>query len=275
MKESLVQYYIPEAIEGLELLSCSDASYHFSPHFHDSYCIWFNTRSAEAYTLKGNSGLLSIGDIGIIAPGEVHSNCSFDANARQLLTIYLNDSSLRAMSSHIFGHSDSSVEFRTGFYRDKENFTELHSLWHILRQSNSALERQISLCTTFARLISRYSKPSYQVPTVGHEQKRVAQIIELFHERLADNIGLDDLAKQIDCTPFHLIRFFRKAIGLTPHAYLIQLRLEKAKDLLRRGQSLVDVSLSTGFTDQSHLTRHFKQKFGVTPGYYRHQILNS
>lgn len=90
MKQSRIQYHAPKGINGLELLTCSDVNYHFSPHFHDSYCIWLNTSSAETYTHKGNSGILQTGDIGIIAPGEVHSNSAFGSESRHLLTFYLN-----------------------------------------------------------------------------------------------------------------------------------------------------------------------------------------
>ncbi len=276
MKESRVQYYIPEKIDGLELLSCSDTSYHFTPHFHDSYCIWLSARGAEAYTHKGNTGLLSVGEIGIIAPGEVHSNnTAFAADSRQLLTFYLDDSSLRKISADILDGLDFSTEIRTDFHTDKELFTELFSLWQILRRSNSTLELQTSLYSTLALLINRYATSPYRETPVSHEKERVAKIIELFHQHLGDDMRLDELARQVDCTSYHLIRFFKKAVGLTPHAYLIQLRLEKARSLLRRGVSVVDASFSSGFTDQSHLTRHFKQKFGVTPGNYKQQVLNS
>ncbi len=89
MKRSGVQYHIPEGINGLELLTCSDVNYHFLPHFHDSYCIWLNTISAETYTYKGNSGILQTGEIGIISPGEVHSNRVFESESPSCLLFIL------------------------------------------------------------------------------------------------------------------------------------------------------------------------------------------
>jgi len=95
MKRSGVQYHIPEGINGLELLTCSDANYYFLLHFHDSYCIWLNTRSAETYTCKGNSGILQTGEIGIISPGEVHSNRVFESESPSCLLFILTLSSSR------------------------------------------------------------------------------------------------------------------------------------------------------------------------------------
>lgn len=64
------------------------------------------------------------------------------------------------------------------------------------------------------------------------------------------------------------MRTFRRSIGLSPYAYLTQIRVEAAKKLLNEGASIADVASDIGFTDQSHLTRHFKRITGVTPGQY-------
>jgi AraC-like DNA-binding protein len=65
-----------------------------------------------------------------------------------------------------------------------------------------------------------------------------------------------------------MIRVFRDATGLTPHLYLEQVRINHAGQLLRSGASIIDAALHVGFTDQSHLTRHFKKLTGITPGKY-------
>ena len=282
MKSSGVQYHIPEGINGLELLTCSDANYYFLPHFHDSYCIWLNTRSAETYTCKGHSGVLQTGEIGIISPGEVHSNGVFESESRQLLTFYLNADLLQKVAAERAGTSDTSMEFRTDFHPDPDAYRRLIALWQTLINSESSLERKSALYEVISLLINRYASHPQRQLDIGREQKRTAReqkrtarVIEQFNDRLDEDLRLDELADSVDCTPYYLIRFFKKAIGLTPHAYLLQLRLEKAKELLRQGQSIVDAAFATGFSDQSHLTRHFKIKFGITPGVYRGQVLGN
>ena len=66
--------------------------------------------------------------------------------------------------------------------------------------------------------------------------------------------------------PAHLRRVFRAATGLSPYAYLIQLRVMRAGDLLRRGVPIAAAAVATGFVDQSHLTRTFKRYMGLPPG---------
>ncbi len=73
--------------------------------------------------------------------------------------------------------------------------------------------------------------------------------------------------------PFALLRGFSRAYGLPPHAWVIQERVRHAQALLRTGLAPAEVAAEVGFSDQSHLTRHFKRILGFTPGSYRHASL--
>lgn len=84
----------------------------------------------------------------------------------------------------------------------------------------------------------------------------------------ASAVKLDDLSNECGLSPFHLIRSFRDAIGMTPHAYLMQVRANRARAMLVEGDPISSVAYRCGFVDQSHLTRTFKRIFGVTPGVY-------
>ncbi len=275
MESSRVHYFKPSDINGLELLSCRDVDYCFPPHLHDAYCIWLNTCGGEHYVHRGNSNILQPESFGIIAPGEVHSNWACENKSRELLTFYLAPQQLQNIAAQSADKTTLNVEFRTSDHIDHESLQNLVNLNQLLCNSSSALERQSVFLDVIAQLASRFGTPAAQEMAVGAEPSRISRIIDLFHARLEEDLHLEELAGIADCTPYHLIRFFKKAVGLTPHAYLIQLRLEKARQLLNAGHSIVDTALETGFTDQSHLTRHFKTKFGIPPGHYRRQILNT
>jgi len=77
-----------------------------------------------------------------------------------------------------------------------------------------------------------------------------------------------DLAAVSGLSRFQLVRQFARATGLTPHAYLIQRRIDMARALLARGSTLVDAAAASGFADQSHMTRLFIRAYGITPGAY-------
>jgi AraC-like DNA-binding protein len=97
---------------------------------------------------------------------------------------------------------------------------------------------------------------------------------DYLHAHLDQDIGLDDLARVCGVDRFRLTRAFKAAYGLAPHAYLIQLRLARARQLLARGQSPAEVATALGFADQSHLGRWFRRAYRLTPADYRKRCSN-
>jgi AraC family transcriptional regulator len=83
-------------------------------------------------------------------------------------------------------------------------------------------------------------------------------------------LDIDELARLIRMSASHFTRSFRKTVGLTPHRYVIQCRVEKARELLTATDlPLIEIALTTGFSDQSHFSRRFQELTGVPPGAYR------
>ena len=81
-------------------------------------------------------------------------------------------------------------------------------------------------------------------------------------------ISIHDLSDAAYLSPYHLIRVFKREVGLTPSAYQTQMRIEIAKGLLARGVPVGRVAMRCGFCDQSHLHRTFKRRVGVSPAQY-------
>lgn len=273
MKKARIHYFRPSGLGGVELLSCPDAEFDFPPHFHQANCIWFNISGGEQYSHRGHTDILQPGSFGIVAPGEVHANRAFDHSTRSLMTFYVQHAQLQSVVRQIGGTSSAAVEFQSRFYHDSECLELLVKLFGILQHSTSVLEKESAFLEAFSLLTRRHAVVRTQGSAIGNEKTRVRRIIDVFQDRLAENISLMELAQRFDCTPFHLIRFFKKECGLSPHAYLLRLRLERARELIWQGRPLVDAALETGFADQSHLTRHFKAHFGIPPGEFRRQIL--
>ncbi len=97
-----------------------------------------------------------------------------------------------------------------------------------------------------------------------------AQVRAFIEEHLSHNFGLVDLAALAGYSPDHFARLFKRSFGTTPHRYVTQRRLEKAKAMLRdRGCSLAGIADACGFSSQAHLNVAFKRHLGVTPGVYR------
>lgn len=83
------------------------------------------------------------------------------------------------------------------------------------------------------------------------------------------SVSIEDISNEICVSSFHMIRQFKKEIGLTPHQFQIQCRIRKAQKLLLSDKSIAEVALDTGFCDQSHFVKNFKKIVGMTPASYQ------
>lgn len=104
----------------------------------------------------------------------------------------------------------------------------------------------------------------------GLGDRKILQISDYIQAHLDQSIKLADLAEVAGLSQFHFSRLFKQSMGITPHQYLLQQRVEQAKRLLKRTKlAIADIALQCGFNSQSHLTKHFRETTGMTPSHYR------
>lgn len=121
-------------------------------------------------------------------------------------------------------------------------------------------------------LLKSYATRPLVIPTYtnGLEPAQLRRVTDFLRANLDQKVTLEQLAELVGVSQFHFARLFKRSTGLSPHQYLIKIRVEQAKDLLlNRNLSIADVAHAVGFTDQSHLTNHFKSLLGISPGKYR------
>ena len=115
-------------------------------------------------------------------------------------------------------------------------------------------------------LLVRYGRTRPDALQAAAGDKRVNTMQELLSSELAAPVTLAELADAVALSPFHAARLFTRATGLAPHAWRNQIRLQRSLAPLRAGLTVTEVAAASGFTDQSHFTRHFRRMFGVPPG---------
>lgn len=138
----------------------------------------------------------------------------------------------------------------------------------------SGLLYRESLATAFAaRLLNHHAVCRVTTPsTSGLSSQRLQILLDYIHESLAQDLSLADLAKLVGLSKYHLCHVFKHQMGISLHQYVIQQRVERAKQLLKhRGMTITAIAQDCGFSSHSHLTRHFKRLVGVTPQVARSQ----
>lgn len=114
------------------------------------------------------------------------------------------------------------------------------------------------------------SKSRFMVYERGLSERQILQVVEYINEHLDQDIKLTDLASLLTISESHFSHRFKQSIGITPYQYLLQQRIERAKQLLKQGdRSIMDIALLCGFNSHSHLSKQFRQLTGMTPKNYR------
>src|SRR5215813_6768236 len=104
----------------------------------------------------------------------------------------------------------------------------------------------------------------------GLPPRALRRVREFIEANLAENISIQELGAIAGLSMYHFARAFKQSVGMPPHAYLVQRRVQRVQDLLTATDlPLSEIALAAGFADQSHCARRFRQHIGVTPGSYR------
>lgn len=106
-------------------------------------------------------------------------------------------------------------------------------------------------------------------PEAAHRFDRVRDYL---HDNYMRAVSLDELAQVAALSPYHFQRQFKAHFHVTPHQMLMAIRLWRAKAFLTHGMPAAEVAIAAGLTDQSHLTRAFTRRYGITPVRYQKQV---
>jgi AraC-like DNA-binding protein len=154
---------------------------------------------------------------------------------------------------------------------DADLFAELWALAGEMRGPAVALSCAARLLRCLERLLAGLP-PLTASRRPARQPDGVNRVCDHLRAHAAESISLDELARVAGLSKFYLLRAFRRAHGLTPHAYQMQLRLAHAWRFIGEGRPLSRTTYDAGFADQSHLTRRFAALFGVTPARHARQL---
>jgi AraC-like DNA-binding protein/quercetin dioxygenase-like cupin family protein len=252
-------------LTGVELFRGVYKRYQAARHFHSSPAIGIVSKGAMSSYARGATHTLPVGTVFLINPGEVHAPGPIAPYGWVLRAFYFSNDFFTELSRSL-GLGD--VRFSQLFVRNKLLTKTLLSLHRSLEQSGIRLELESKMLSAFREVVQHHTKVRLKNRNPKAEHHKVRRAKEFLIENHRRVITLKELAGVAEFSPHHLLRAFRSNVGLTPHDFLIQIRVERAKRLLRGGNTISDIAVDTGFVDQAHFTRRFKAIVGVTPGQY-------
>jgi len=255
----------------------------FPRHSHDTYTIGVGLRGVGSIWCRGASHVRRRGDIVVIPPGEVHTG---GIGPRSHVLSYF----AAHVSASLFERCakvacTGTPDFRVPVLHDKQIARALLALDRLVLPAHASpddgsslpsdaliagVTAQEALTLAIAGVLRHHGGRKSNVVT--HDDPAIVRVAkEIIRGCYADSgmTSIEALAAQARVSSFHLIRTFTRSTGMSPHQYLLQVRVEHACALLASGEGASRVAALTGFVDQSHLTAHFKRYVGTTPGHYQ------
>ena len=262
---------LPE-LGNTEWLYAQHQTQFFPRHSHERYALGVVERGALAFHYRGENVVAAAGDINLCIPGEVHTGQPATTLGWTYRMFYFDTAFLTWLTADITGFAYGLPFFKSGTIRDPSVAEQLRALHASLAAGAGRLERDTALLSVLTELVQRHADTNFSLRPVHQEAKAVQEVRAYLETHYADDISLEALSQLTGLSRYHLVRVFKKTVGVPPHAYLRQVRVRRAKALLSRGEAVAQAAAATGFADQSHLSRWFKRFWGFTPGHYRNSV---
>lgn len=267
-----VHFWRDPDLPGVEVRYSSYNEEAFRKHTHTTYSIGWIETGRTTFDLEGGSHTASAGQLVLIPPDTVHA-CNPDPDSGMTYRMFYVDGMwLETVAVEVFGREAG----RTAFPNPVVDDLDLLRIWRFLQlaivEGAEKLEKESLLVQGLADLLSRHAEMG-NTPLPASDDGAVGKVKEYLAANLSDKVSLDVLSGVAHLSRYHLLRVFQDAIGLPPHAYQNQLRVNLGKKLLAEGVAISQAAVEAGFADQSHFSRVFKQFTGATPKQYQAELV--
>ncbi|KAF1032035.1 MAG: Arabinose operon regulatory protein [Pseudomonas sp.] len=257
------------ALPFVEVRSIADGrKVSYTRHAHEHFSIGAITSGRSYYLYGPDTFQISTGTVVLMNPGDVHACNPIHDQPWSYHMVYLDTHWLTDLQYQLGFSTDQGYRpFTTSHTRDAVLFKGLLELYRVLVDEHAEhLHKQSLLVGFFTEVQQRLNPCDAPLREVNQRLERAADYIR---EYCTQALKLEDICQAAGLSPSYLIRAFKQYYGMTPHAFLVNQRVQFARTQLRQGELIADVALAAGFADQAHFQRTFKQHVAATPGQYR------
>jgi AraC-like DNA-binding protein len=268
--ENRIKVWRAADLHDAEMLKGVYVRHSYPWHAHEEVSLGLVVGGAVRLRTRSSEGIAKAGVLVLVNAEELHQGVAAAPEGWQCRTMHIHPDVIRSTAAEmkLFG-SAPSVRFPSPTIDDANLVADLLELHRRTENGGSALDQQSRIVALAAQLLMRHADTRF-VPPSGTQEPRAVRIArEYLDQNLSGKVTLDMLAGVTGITPFRLLRAFQQAVGITPHSYHVHVRIRAAHAMTRSGTPLADVAFATGFSDQAHLTRVFKDIMGATPGQHR------
>ncbi|TCL75026.1 AraC family transcriptional regulator [Rhizobium sp. BK251] len=248
---------------GIERMQANFSGNAFEPHRHDTYGLGLTMKGVQTFSYRGERRFSLPGQVIVLHPDEEHDGGAGTEEGLQYRMLYLEPALL---TECLEGKGIGLPFIDTPVIQDKALAGLLAAA---LGELDSALEPLFvdDFVSQLAEGLTRHARiPQRPLGAVAWRQvRRARDYLDTHATRAVSSRELEDVA---GLDRFMLSRHFRVAFATSPHRFQLMRRLQRARTMMGLGEPLAEIAFATGFADQSHLNRHFKKAYGMTPGHW-------
>jgi AraC-like DNA-binding protein len=252
------------SVPGLELKKVCQ-SRRLWTRFNLTYAFSAVTQADSTWVYRRQANTAAAGTVVLMEPGETHRT----VEARQPAsfgTLFVSSELMDRLCRDLGWTQAPHLGSR--YTRERNVFAALLNLERLLEVPRTRLELDSRLLACVRAILREGAESIPGEPSIPRQPASIRRACSILQERFAEDISLEELAISVGLSRFYLLRLFRLHTGMPPHSFLLQVRLARARELLKRTIPAGDVARQVGFFDQSHLGRHFLRTFGISPGRY-------
>jgi AraC-like DNA-binding protein len=259
---------------GIETVHAHFRGHAYDPHDHDEVLVGVTQQGVQQFRCHRSLHTSTPGRAILIEPGAIHDGHAPEGDGFTYAMLYLPQSWVADVMERLGQWEISAIQpaFRSTLTGDVALIAAIQQAFVAIHYDEGRLARDQSLDRMMG-VLSRH----LSVETPRNQRDSVAKMERakgFLHAQMDRDIGLDELTSYSGMDRFRLTRQFQRTFGLSPHAYLVRLRLRTARALLANGQGPAQVATKVGFADQSHLGRWFQRAYRLTPAAYQRQCTN-
>lgn len=253
----------------------------YALHSHTQWSLGAVTEGESTFLYRNNAYHVKKGDLVLMNPDWPHACNPIDDKPWAYLMLYVDTmwlTQLRYAAGLLKERQWHDIA--NAVVTDPQLYQSFCTMTACLLDSKcELLYKQTQVVEYLSDLMQTLSQRSLQanIPTNIQSQspnlKNLNRLSSYLDEHCREEVSLDDLCVLSDYSPSHLIRVFKQHFGITPHAYLINRRIQYSQLQLKKGMSIADTALNAGFADQAHFQRTFKRLVAATPNQYRQQLI--
>jgi AraC-like DNA-binding protein len=264
--KNLARYWWDPHTSGLSLMCADFTTQSYAPHTHDGLVIAVTETGGSVIKSRGVVEEARASTLYVFNPAEAHSGWMGSSERWRYRSFYLAQPAIDAVARGL--GIERVPYFTTNRFDDADLVERFLALHRAIEEGRDLFRERELLFSTFGRLYQRHGDGGARIGVAPRDRQRLRVVTELIDECHAQDLRLEALSAAVGLTPFQLIGLFKRGVGMTPHAYLIQARLKHACALLHRAMPIALVAAATGFYDQSALSKYFKRCYGITPLQY-------